>query len=214
MLATLALLGGMAAQRAAWPSATEAQHHHQRVADAIDAVPEQIDQWRGEQSTPPQPAVRMLRPNRILSRVYTRPGSNQAVQLLIVHCRDVRDMIAYHPPVRYPARGWTQTRDQPKQYNAGGVSIPATTYGFEQSLPTLARSVAISTVLIRPDGTFHRTMADMRRMPEDNRLHLYGAGQVQLIFRDPVSEPQRRRIVERFLRACLPVFEAMEAKQE
>ena len=170
----------------------------------------EIDGWIGTDVPQPPEAIQLLRPNRILSRRYTKPGSREAVDLLIVHCEDVRDMLGHHPPVCYPAHGWTKTHDQPKRYEAGGVDIPARSYGFEQSLPTVARSIAISTVLIRPDGTFHRTMAGMRAAPDEAKLHLLGAGQVQVIFHDPMAESQRRRIVEQFLRACLPVFEAIE----
>ena len=210
MLVTTLLLGGMAVQRAAWPSAEQAEAYHQRVAAAIDAVPMRIDDWTAVELPQPPEAVELLRPNRILSRRYTRPGSSFAVDLLIVHCRDVRDMIGPHPPVCYPAHGWTTTRDQPKTYEVGGVEIPARSYGFEQSLPMLARSAAISTVLIRPDGVFHRTMAGLRAAPRKSELHLLGAGQVQLIFHEPIAEAQRRRIVERFLEECLPVFEAIQ----
>lgn len=210
MLVTTLMLGGMVVQHAAWPSAEQAEAYHQRVATAIDAVPMRIGDWTAVEVPQPPEAVELLRPNRILSRRYTRPGSTLAVDLLIVHCKDVRDMIGHHPPVCYPAHGWTTTRDQPKIYEVGGVEIPARSYGFEQSLPTLARAIAISTVLIRPDGAFHRTMAGVRAAPERSELHLLGAGQVQVIFHEPIAEAQRRRIVEQFLEACLPVFEAME----
>lgn len=213
-LATLALLAGMALHLGLRSSNTASDEYHRRVAAAIDAVPHRVADFVSQEAPPPTPAVRLMRPNRVLFRRYTGPPGPRAVELLIVHSRDARDMIGHHPPVSYPARGWSATREEPKMYTVGGMRIPATRYRFEMSAPTFTRTVDIVSVLIRPDGAFPRDVEALRRGEAGAAAHDRGAAQVQLVFRESLPEPQRRELVEQFLAACVPVFESIRSRTD
>lgn len=209
--ATAALLSLMGVQRLAWPRPAEAEAYHAEVAAAIDDVPFRIGDWLGVEVPQPPEAVRLLKPNRILSRRYRVPGRAASVGLLIVHCQDARDLIGHYPPVCYPAHGWTEVAAEPKIYQAAGRTLPATMYEFRQSLPDRSGSIHIATVLATPDGRLHRDMEALEQAASDYRRHFLGAAQFQVVFTSPLSVEERDRLVRRFLDACEPVFGALAA---
>ncbi|MFW6061969.1 MAG: exosortase-associated EpsI family protein, partial [Planctomycetota bacterium] len=105
---TLAIIGGALAERLSYGSADEADPYHRRVAERIANIPYTIGDWKGEDVSVPRSAVELLQPNALCSRQYRNQKTGQVLSLLVVHCRDARDMTGHYPPVCYPAHGWTQ----------------------------------------------------------------------------------------------------------
>src|SRR6476469_756603 len=97
----LAVLAVIAAQQRARlrPDDPRVTAYHARATDAINGIDVRVQAlgttWTAVDHKPETAAVRLLRPNEILSRRYvqnTTSGRPMIAELLIVQCRDSRDM--------------------------------------------------------------------------------------------------------------------------
>src|SRR5947207_4217407 len=113
---SLALLGGIAAEQHRRLKPRDVEPYHARAAAAVKAVPYVIGYWTGKDDEIPSAAQKLLRPNAILSRTYSDndPGRGgiyrtrrRDASLLVVQCRDSRDMVGHYPPICYRAHGMT-----------------------------------------------------------------------------------------------------------
>jgi len=206
---TSLLLLGIAAERSMQPRPADAEGYHTAVAAEIDAVPYRIGQWVGVDVEQPPAAVKLLNANRILSRRYRIVDHPGVVDLLIVHCRDARDLQGHYPPTCYPAHGWTAVSSEPKIYMAGPRAIPAVEYFFTQTLPERSAAIRIAGVLARPDGQYPRDMKGVSEMARDYQRRFYGAAQLQVLIHGDLSQEQRDAIANEFLTACGGVLDAI-----
>src|SRR3954466_9551543 len=94
---SIALLAGMASERATHLKPQDVEPYHARAKAGVDAVPYLIDggRWTGTDEEIPVAAQKLLRPNAILSRLYVdnspadyRSNEHRFASLLIVQCRD------------------------------------------------------------------------------------------------------------------------------
>ena len=103
---TLALLLGMSR---VLPNRSEfnpnSQQRKAEVAHAMQSIPMFIGRWVGQDKEVPKEAQKLLRPNAILSRIYTSAAS-PTTWIVVVHCSDARDLDGHYPPKCYPAHGW------------------------------------------------------------------------------------------------------------
>jgi len=210
----LLLLAAIAAQRLSYATPADAADYHQRVAEAVHEVPEQIGPWIGRDTEIQRAAQDLLNPNAILSRAYHHQETGQEVQLMIVHCKDARDMAGHYPPICYPANGWTQTDLQQRAWAVDGQAIPAADYEFQMRLPAAKRRMYVLNTLVMPGDELTTRMSELRQMAADYQSHFYGAGQIQFVFDDGMSEADRKRVFKRFYRHLSPAVEAMRSGVE
>ena len=69
-LVTAALLGGMAMENSTHIKPQNVEAFHDEAKAALDEVPYVIGSWVGKDEAVPIEAVKLLRPNRIISRTY------------------------------------------------------------------------------------------------------------------------------------------------
>lgn len=182
------------------------------VGDMVDAVPSQIGDWIGTDSAPPPPALRMLRPNRILQRRYTNLETDEWFEFLIVHCGDVQDMGAHYPPRCYPAHGWTLVDTEPAELHVGTMTIDAMSYDFERASGLRDEGITIVSTFAVPhpdeDKRYGPDQVEMLgqagRYRERARL---GAGQIQVITPSTMTESRREEIVAMCAAMLEDVFE-------
>lgn len=209
----LAILGGLVAQRLSRATPADAEAYHQQVREAIEDIPYRIGDWTGVKIAVPTEAIKLLHPNVILSRRYVNSKTNHSVSLLVVHCRDARDMAGHYPPICYPASGWVQRRKAMAvswQVNPR-MTVPAAVYEFVMWLPSSSRTMWVANTLLLPDGTMTRDMSDVRAAAADYQTHFLGAGQVQLVFGEYMLASQREKIFKTFFNAIEPVLQVMES---
>lgn len=212
---TLVVLGGLTVERFCRPDIEDAVQYHQQVSLAISRVPYQIGDWSGTDVDVPPAAIRLLHPNAILSRRYDNLATNQSVALLIVHCRDARDIAGHYPPVCYPANGWVQRYLHPMHLQVTPErSIDGAEYEFAMWLPASLRIMRVVNVLVLPDGTTTHDMKHVREAAADYRTHFFGAGQIQLAFAEHLRTQQREEILRTFIKALEPVLAAIESGVE
>ena len=206
----LLVLGGLAAQKLSYASREDAGPYHQRVREAIDRIPQRIGDWSGTDVAVPSGATKLLRPNVICSRRYQIRQTGQAVSLLVVHCRDARDMGSHYPPVCYRANGWELRKARPVRWEVDPQTrVPAVEYEFSMRRGLHLRTIWVVNVLLLPNGTMSGDISSVGDAAADYRTHFFGAGQVQLIFGEDIRPPDRQGIFKTFMNAIQPVIEAI-----
>lgn len=211
-LASGLLLAGIALEWGLLHAPAEgADAYHARVRRAVEGIPLRIGPWQGVDLEMPEEALEMLQPNAVLSRSYRRPGSGRSIKLLLVHCRDARDLSNHYPPVCYPGSGWELQSARPRDWRAGGATIPGTEYHFRSPRLGGAPSIVVANFLIRPTGEIDRGMAGVRSAAVDPRRKVFGAGQVQLVFPGDQPEDSRDEAFAELVGACLPAVRAIQA---
>jgi len=75
------------------------------VAQAVETAPYRIGSWVGVDSTVPEAAVRLLKPNAMLSRRYNNLETHVTIDLVVVIIRRcvIRTPVGYHASEMQPA---------------------------------------------------------------------------------------------------------------
>lgn len=172
------------------------------VAVAAENTPYRIGRWVGQDATIPEAAVRLLRPNAMLGRRFVDLDTSQAINFILVHCGDARDMLGHYPPVCYPNSGWVaptpanvrsdsegdNQRHLPTvELEINGVPVHARVYEFSRMQDwTTQTSIRIFNFFVLGDGS---TTYDFDRVSRrTNRLgaSIHGIAQIQLVTFDDV----------------------------
>lgn len=213
-LLALALLLAMLGHRSTYGDADDAMPYHRAVKTAVEALPYTIDVWQGTETHVPQAALALIRPNAISSRRYVNQETGRAVDLLVVQCRDARDMAGHYPPVCYPAHGWRAVSSERDTWSvAGNDALQGMVYQFDRPFTGNTAAVTVANLLVLPDGRLATDMKPVRDIAADYTRHIYGAAQVQIVFYEHVDDAERRRVVELFLEQVQPVIKSVWGKK-
>ena len=161
----------------------DSQTRKAQVARAMESVPMFIGRWVGQDKEVPKEAQKLLRPNAILSRIYTSAGA-PTTWVVVVHCSDARDMIGHYPPICYPSAGWREDDVAEPDCNltADACNIPVHQYRFsrvgEGGRPEMIR---IFNAFILPDGRVTRQIEEINRQSERLAVSVQGVAQLQVI---------------------------------
>jgi len=199
VLVGIMAFGGLNLVQPAW-----AEEYHANVREAINGIPQQIGDWIGTDDPEVTPAQqRILKPNIIVQRTYRQPGSNQYLRLLVVHCKDSRDMNGHYPRICYPNTGWSLNSAEPMSIRMGSTAIPATHYSFSSTRD--GRDVEMHNVnffILPARGTnLAPNMEALERSARSVTHAGLGAAQVQIMSNQPLNTEEWRPIIERFVRA-------------
>lgn len=191
-LSAVLLLGVLMALNQTHLTPADASYYHQRVRDAVDDIPYQIGPWHGKDQEIPLAAVELLRPNVMFSRTYLHQGTGKSFTLLIVHCKDARDLLGHYPPVCYPGQGW-RINSVENDLVLGEAGLqgsqsdlakhkPWALYKMEHetSGPFSGEQSVYQTMLL-PDGTRTTDMQVVQRFAGDHEVRHFGAAQVQIV---------------------------------
>jgi hypothetical protein len=212
LIVSLALLAGVTLEQGLRPKPKDAEGYHASVRAAVERFPRKFDGWVG-QDTPIQQAARaLLKPNALLSRHYENTETGQAVEFLIVHCRQAGDMAGHYPPICYPnTGGWELRASRPMRWRAVDLSVRGMEYDFYQSRPGESYHMTVANVLALPTGSTAQSMEGVRAVAADYLERYYGAGQLQMVFHGDMSAQDRVRIFELFLERVAPVLTAIRS---
>lgn len=206
-LLQMQLLGG--------PSEAEAQAFHDEVAEAVQRIPLRLEGWEGRDTDVPASARALLRPNALLGRQYQDLDTGRKASLVIVQCRDTRDMTGHYPPRCYPAHGWLQSETVTKhEIVVEGVSIPVTRYEFTRSEFDRVQRIAIDNFFVLPFGGLARDMEGVLEAASDYRVRPFGAAQVQVITDGTLPPEDRDAIFQDFVGASIDAIDAMRRESE
>ncbi len=213
VLAVLAL-GGASVEAAMRPSPLDAEPYHQRVAEIASTMPAGFGDWEGRAVDVPTAAVQMLKPNAIISRSFHNKKTGEDVTLLIVQCKDARDMAGHYPPQCYPGVGYVMDSAVEDQWPVQGRAYPGMTYRFTRGVGGQQQKMVVCNLLVMPDGRFVRDMKAVYRAAADYATHFFGAAQVQVVTAETILPQRRHDIVSQFLEQYRPLIDAISDAKE
>ena len=146
-------------------------------------------------------------------------GHERAATLLIVQCRDSRDMLGHYPPRCYRSHGMEQKYAEPRDWHVGDMTIPGVEYGFEQKLVGQTYRTTVYNFFVVPGGRsnnpLRRDMDAVRDAAEAYQQRYYGAAPFPVVFQGlssgegPTTQPARDPVAtRRELDAMLELFRA------
>jgi hypothetical protein len=202
-LICLGMLGGIVLADRSHMAGTSANPFHARAKSAIESVPYLIGDWVGSDVAVPAAAVALLKPNCILSRRYVaeRPATGDepiAADVLIVQCRDSRDMAGHYPPNCYPAAGEKLVSSRRFLLPIGTIAVHGMEYHFAPpSAPSasepLSETRCVYDFFVVPGKGIVADIAGVRDSAADRDHRQFGAAQFQLVISDRYSQPQREQ---------------------
>ena len=205
-LPLLLVLGVVAWTR---PTQGDAQPYHAAVREAVEAIPRTFGVWQGRDFETPPEAVKLLQPNIILTRQYVNTHTGELATLLIVHCKNARDLSGHYPPVCYPNAGWNfAAQPQPQIWTIHGRTIPGYAYPFVLSRSLHPVHTTVLNFLIVP-GAFVSDMEAVREAGGDQSRYFYGGAQVQLLVDSSIT-PERRDQLMREIVGQRDVWRALQ----
>jgi hypothetical protein len=199
-LLSAGLLAGIVAEQRRHLKPEDVEPYHARAKELVDGVPYVIGYWTGKDDEIPAAAQKLLRPNAILSRTYSDndPSSlrtrHREASLLIVQCRDSRDMVGHFPPICYRAHGMTldEAYSGDRDWEVNGLKIPGHEYQFTQLFQGQTFRTTVYNFLIVPGRGIVRDMKGVEQAAEDYQQRYYGAAQFQVVFHGLASADRSR----------------------
>jgi len=210
---TLACLAGLHTQISKYARVDDKSAFHAAVARHVRAYPARIGDWAGTEMTLPVAAQQLLRPNVQFARRFTQEATGRRASVLLIHCRDARDMSGHYPPNCYPANGWTaEGGARVSTWHVWGRDVPVAEYAFSRREVQGDMHAIVYDFFILPTGAFVTEMSDVRSASGDYRMRPYGAAQFQVLFDASVPEEERRQIALRLLEPLAPAVDVLTLK--
>jgi hypothetical protein len=236
-LMAVTLLAGLAVEQRSYVKPQDVEPYHENARRAIDQIPYALAQgrWTGKDQPLPTAAQKLLRPNAWISRTYEDNqksefgggfggglagiGRERAATLLIVQCRDSRDMLGHYPPRCYRSHGMEQKYAQARDWQVGNLTIPGVEYGFEQKLVGQTYRTTVYNFFVVPGGRtntpLRRDMDAVRDAAEDYQQRYYGAAQFQVVFQGVSSAElppaERDEIFRTLIEPTIPVIDTLSS---
>jgi hypothetical protein len=217
-LTALLMLGGVVLERKDHLAPAQVEVYHAKARALVEAFPHTIGFWTGSDYEITRAAQKLLRPNAIVSRRYvenhTDRASNREAQLLIVQCRDTRDMLGHYPPVCYPAHGMTQIDAQPREWTLGDLPINGMEYSFVRRRNGTSQLTTVYSFFVVPTrngrDAIRPDMSAIRAAAEDYQQRHFGAAQFQMKFdgdsADSWSRAERDEVFAALFEPAVPVI--------
>jgi hypothetical protein len=225
------LLAGLTVEQSSYVKPQDVEPYHAKARGEIDKIPYVIAQgrWTGKDQPLPTAAQKLLRPNALVSRTYednqkidagaSSVGHERSATLLIVQCRDSRDMLGHYPPRCYRSHGMEQKYAEPRDWNVGDMTIPGVEYGFEQKLVGQTYRTTVYNFFVVPGGRsnnpLRRDMDAVRDAAEDYQQRYYGAAQFQVVFQGLSSadlpRSERDEIFRTLIEPTIPVIKTLSS---
>ena len=182
--------------------------YHEHIAELIEEIPVDVNGWVGHEVPLPQSATSLLNPNGIVARQYINEERGVIATLMIVQCKDARDMGGHYPPVCYPANGWTNTNDSENQvFSLGDQSLRV--YGFSRTAGRIEREITIYSLFALPTGELTNQMSDVRRLSANYDYRKFGAAQLQILINGEVDTQDHPWILKEMYEIARPAMEAV-----
>lgn len=209
------ILCGMVAEHRTYHTEADFEPYHASAAAAIDAVPPSIGSWVGKPVPVVKEAQRLLKPNRILSRVYIDVGNveqvERTVNLMIVQCKRSGDMVGHYPRNCYRSIGNEMTMAAPREWQVEGITVPITEYHFRRTENRRTYWTIVYNFMIVPGRGIVRDMEGVKAAAEDYQQRYYGAAQFQLVFHANLPQAERDEIFSLFLRELVPTIRTLNS---
>ena len=207
------------------PTADSAGPFHGDVAKHILAMPDAMGNWTVvDKPEPPPAAQQLLRPNALTARVLKNNVTGKQATLIVVQCKDARDMAGHYPPNCYPAHGW-QWGSEPLPAESISISfgesdiaaretggektareplrIPYQIYDFKRVGGVIReKRIRIFSFFAIPGRGLVPDIKSVKQAAEDYRVRPYGAAQIQVIVDGYEQDSDSKAIFEDVMKEC------------
>ncbi len=215
----LLTLGAALVERASRDTAADVEPYHKRVAAAVSSVPYTIGYWTGADDAIPPAAQQLLRPNALLSRtyVYSDPRSltYDRAGLVIIQCRDPRDMQGHYPPICYVAHGQTLDSAAPRTWTLAAEGEPLTldgrVYEFSAHAGGQSLRVFVYNILLVPGVGAVEDMSSIYEAASSYQRRLHGAAQIQVTVSADLPPHRRDEVAADLIAGIEPALRAILA---
>lgn len=177
------LLCGAAAESTQFRAPPNTSQYRALVRQTTLSFPATLGDWQGRSVEVEPSAVRLLRPNVMLSRQYYNAKTGQQVGFLFVDCQDARDTIGHFPPICYPAEGWSQQTATVTDWKLPRMTIHGTEYTFVRGIFDSSGTIVVDDFFVLPALGTAPNRDGVIAAARDLQRRFYGVAQVQLVFR-------------------------------
>jgi Protein of unknown function (DUF3485) len=182
-------------------------------AESILSIPYRIGGWYGEDQAVTAPARKLLKPNQVMQRRYTELSSGDRFSLLLVHCKNTRDMDGHYPPICYDRHGWNMIEAEKvllKMTDAKGEPVHATQYRFERrSNPGQVMNVLGFFIIPAAESPYSPGIDTLRVASRGRSSAGMGAAQVQVITYGTFTDERRNEIINMVIDEIEPVLDVI-----
>lgn len=212
-LISTVLLLGIFTERQARPRPEDSRMFHSQVKLSLETVPYRVGPWEGTDIAQLPPAAQaLLRPNAWLIRTYRDRAADRQATLMVVQCRDTRDMQGHYPPVCYPANGWEATNQATDEsVSLGEMTVVMRRYEFSRRGFDREAQKAIYSFFVLPGKGFALDMDTVRQEAADYRTRSFGAAQIQVIMDAGGPQAQEQSDVVDLLLPLKPTIELLRS---
>ena len=222
-LLCVGLVAGITAEKATQLTAEDAAPYHARAKQAVEGFKYTIGLWTGSDREVRPAAVKLLRPNAIMDRYYQenvpagrRGGPRGSVEVLIVQCRDSRDMVGHYPEVCYVNSGQTLVSKKQRPLQVADVTIDGTEYiftppGQRHGNMCVYNFLVVPNAKIPIDERIVPDMSGVNAAAEDYEQRHWGAAQFQFVMPADLPRAKRDQAVKEILGANLNVLKVLRA---
>jgi hypothetical protein len=212
--AAAVILAALAVQQYVLERRTGSAEAYQRhIRQIAQTAPLRVGAWIGRDVPVPAEAQVKLKPNMLISRLFTNVADGRTAGLLLEHCADAHDMAGHFPPHCFPANGWTAVASRPRDWSVDGLHLTGTEYTFALTDETagVQKSMVVMNCLFRPGGLVLRDMDELARASALSGGEGVGAGQLQFYFDSQMPAGQRDAAAVELLRGYRELIEAILA---
>jgi hypothetical protein len=200
VLATLALLGGIAGFARLNIATEGVPEFMARSKTAIEALPLKLGSWEGKVEPLEEEAKSLLKPNADRRIYYTwdEKGRRYGAEYSVIQAADSRFMTGHAPMNCYPNNGYSTTAQVDRVWHVGDMDIKGTEYVFRRTEANLqVRVLNVRNFFIFPDGHFGATLKELDEAASNYRKLKYGVVQVQVVTPgEGLTEKQRNEIFQ------------------
>lgn len=207
-----AMLVAMGVANAGFPTAADAEPYHSKIMAMSHETPTEFGDWVSRPIDVPPSAIELLRPNAMLSRQFRNPVQRRQASILVVQCKDARDLSGHWPPNCYKASGYTQTSVESRTWaglTADAADIPGVEYVFDIEMANGPARLVVANFLIVPGVGLVPDMASVREAGADPQRRSLGAAQVQIVTDGSYTRAERDAIFAELLTPYAPLIDAI-----
>jgi hypothetical protein len=200
VLATLALLVGIAGFARLNIATEGVAEFRQRSKAAIDALPMKLGTWEARPLPLDAEARDMLQPNAERRLYYTWEENFKrfGAEYSVIQAKDSRYMTGHAPMNCYPNNGYSTSKQIDRVWKVGEFDIRGTEYVFRRTEPNMAVTMLnVRNFFIFPDGHFGATLRELDEAASNYRKLKYGVVQVQVVTAgEGISDKKRDEIFQ------------------
>lgn len=184
------------------------------VRESVESLPERIGPWRTSPVPVPLAEQRILKPNAMISRRLSLLGSSVEAQLLLIHCRDVRDMLGHWPATCYVSAGWS-----PEPGSGRTLAVPRDGLELKSQRHRFSRvrggsdleRTEVWSAFLAPGEPTTGSLDDLSGRAGARLRSQQGIAQIQVCFSGWIPDAQADEAVGSVLRAIpLPLLELLK----